>query len=87
MISRIRYDEDGESLSIWFHGSGRYVYSAVPRSVYEGLCAAPSAGRYFNESVKGRYRCTFDPERRRFGPKGDASRMLTDATRLRKVKH
>lgn len=68
MISRIAYDEAGEALSIWFRQTGRYVYYGVPRTIYEGLRAARSAGRYFNECVKGRYRCSFDPERRRFRP-------------------
>ena len=68
MISRIAYDDADEVLSIWFRETGRYVYSGVPAAVYEALRSAPSAGRYFNESIKGRYRCSFDPERRRFRP-------------------
>lgn len=68
MIERICYDEDDRSLSIWFRGSGRYIYYDVPDSLYEGLKAAPSPGRYFNDCIKGRYRCEFDPERRRFRP-------------------
>ena len=68
MISRIAYDEAEQILSVWFKESGRYVYYGVPKAIYDGLCAAASAGRYFNEWVKGRYRCSFDPERRRFRP-------------------
>ena len=68
MIERICYDEEEGSLSIWFRETGRYVYYDVPAALYEGLKAAASAGRYFNERVKGRYRCAFDPDRRRFRP-------------------
>ena len=68
LISRVAYDEEAEALSIWFRETGRYVYYGVPEAIYEALKAAPSAGRYFNESIKGRYRCSFDPERRRFRP-------------------
>jgi hypothetical protein len=70
MISRVAYDEEAEALSIWFRETGRYVYFGVPRAIYDALRKAPSAGRFFNESIKRRYRCTFDPERRRFRPGG-----------------
>ena len=68
MIEKICYDEDRRSLSIWFRQTGRYVYHDVPEAIYDGLRAAGSAGRYFNERIRGRYRCEFDPERRRFRP-------------------
>ncbi len=70
MISRVAYDEESEALSIWFRETGRYVYHGVPSAIYDALKRAPSAGRYFNESIKPRYRCTFDPDRRRFRPTG-----------------
>jgi hypothetical protein len=68
MIERICYDEEERSLSIWFRATGRYIYHGVPVAQYEALKSAASAGRYFNECIKGRYRCEFDPERRRFRP-------------------
>jgi hypothetical protein len=70
MIERICYDDEERSLSIWFRATGRYIYHGVPGAVYEALKSAQSAGRYFNDCVKGRYRCEFDPERRRFRPTG-----------------
>ena len=70
MISRVAYDEHERTLSIWFRESGRYVYFDVPPPVFDGLRQAPSAGRFFNEAIKRRYRCRFDPERRRFRPGG-----------------
>jgi hypothetical protein len=68
MIERICYDAERRSLEIRFRGSGRYFYFDVEEALYEGLRDAPSAGRYFNERIKGRYRCMPDPERRRFRP-------------------
>jgi len=67
-IDRILYDEEARSLSIWFRETGRYIYSDVPKAVYEGLCRAPSAGRYFNDCIKRRFPCRADPERKRFRP-------------------
>ena len=68
MIERICFDDEAGTLDIWFRGSGRYVYHDVPAHHYEGLKAAASAGRYFNDHIKGRFRCEPDPERRRFRP-------------------
>ena len=66
VISRIAYDEEEGALSIWFRETGRYIYSGVPKAIYDGLRSAPSAGRYFNQWIKRRYPCRPDPERRRF---------------------
>jgi hypothetical protein len=68
VIERIVYDEEAGALSICFRETGRYLYSGVPRAIYEGLKKAPSPGRYFNECIKRRFPCRPDPERRRFRP-------------------
>jgi hypothetical protein len=68
VIERILYDEEASALLICFRETGRYLYSGVPRAVYEGLKKAPSPGRYFNECIKRRFPCRPDPERRRFRP-------------------
>ena len=68
VIERILYDEEASSLSIWFRETGRYIYSNVPRAIYDGLCRAPSAGGYFNRCIKRRFPCRPDPERKRFRP-------------------
>ena len=69
VISRVAYDDDESTLSIWFRETGRYIYSEVPQAIYEGLCKAPSAGRFFNDCIKRRYPCRPDPERRKFRPR------------------
>jgi hypothetical protein len=68
LISRIAYDEEARTLCVWFRQTGKYVYQGVPRATYDALKAAPSAGRLFNEQVKGRFPCRFDPDRKRFRP-------------------
>jgi hypothetical protein len=68
-IERVGYNDETRALSIWFRGGRRYVYSDVPRSVYDDLCRAQSAGRFVGEAIKGRYPCR--PEHpRRFRPVG-----------------
>ena len=68
MIRRIAFDDEASRLSIWFRNSGHYVYEGVPRSIYDALCKASSAGRSFNALIKGRYVCRPDPSYRRFRP-------------------
>ena len=74
LIERIIYDEDAEALFICFRETGRYLYSGVPRTIYEGLNKASSPGRFFNQCIKRRFPCRPDPERRRFGPARDLDR-------------
>lgn len=69
MIDRASFDDEARTLSISFRATGRYVYYDVPDSLFEALCGAASAGIFFNEKIKGHFRCSRDPDRRRFGPK------------------
>jgi hypothetical protein len=74
LIDKIIYDEEAHALFICFRETGRYLYSGVPRAIYEGFKKAPSPGRYFNECIKRRYPCRPDPDRRRFRPVADEGR-------------
>ena len=65
-IDRIVFDDDAETLCIWFKRSGRYLYRGVPRAIYDALGRAASAGTFFNAAIKGRYECRPDPPRRRY---------------------
>lgn len=47
---------EGTVLEIEFTDGGLYRYLGVPESVFQGLLAAPSAGRFFHKWIKGRYR-------------------------------
>jgi hypothetical protein len=55
MITSIGYDAGAETLEIEFTQGSIYLYQGVEPDVYRDLMDAPSAGRAFNESVKGRY--------------------------------
>ena len=68
MIRRVVFDDDRETLLVSFRSGLRYVYEGVPRAIYDGLHMAASAGRFFNDHVKGRYPCHPDPSQRRYRP-------------------
>jgi hypothetical protein len=65
-IDRVAYDDAAHTLSIWFRGGRRYIYSGVQREVYDRLCSAPSPGSFVNTAIRGRYPCRADPARRRY---------------------
>ena len=67
-IDRIGFDDDAAILCVWFRETGKYLYYDVSGAIFEAFCKAPSAGTFFNEHIKDRFRCRRDPERRRFGP-------------------
>lgn len=74
MIDRIVFDDDAGTLAIWFTNSRRYIYDGVPRAVYDAFGKAASAGRFFNECVRGHFSCRPDPSQRRYRPP-DAAAM------------
>ena len=55
-IANIDHDPVTLALTVTFHGTGAYIYYGVPRAVYEAFLAAPSAGQFFNERIRDRYR-------------------------------
>ncbi len=68
LIERILWDEERAELTITFTSRDRYIYSGVPRAIYEALKTARSAGAFFNQCVKGRFPCRPDPTRKKFRP-------------------
>lgn len=61
VIRTYAYDEHSRRLDVCFVSGLRYSYTEVPKSIIEGLQAAPSLGRFFTEHIRDRYPC----ERRR----------------------
>ena len=51
----IGYDDSREILQLEFRSHAVYLYLGVPGSVFEALVAAPSKGRYFNDSIRGHF--------------------------------
>ena len=63
-IDRALFDEEARELTLCFKGNRAYVYSGVPRAVFDALKTAASAGSYFNRCIKGSFACRPDPPRR-----------------------
>lgn len=55
-ISRARWDASSLVMEIEFQNGRVYQYFDVPEAIFNGLCAAGSAGTYFNENIKGAFR-------------------------------
>lgn len=51
-LTSVGYDPRSRVLEIEFHDGSVYQYSGVPESVYRGLMAADSHGRYLDVHVK-----------------------------------
>jgi hypothetical protein len=66
LIDRIVFDDEAMELTITFRNARRYVYSGVPRAIYDAFGKAASAGAFFNDCVKGRFACR--PLRKRYAP-------------------
>ena len=68
LIDRIVFHDERETLAVWFRNARRHVYEGVPRAVYDAFGQADSAGRFFNECVKGRFPGRPDPAAKRYRP-------------------
>ena len=66
LIDRVLYDEEAGTLAVTFRNTRRYIYSGVPRAVYDAFKKAGSAGEFFNDAVKGRFPCRPVDQRRRY---------------------
>ena len=55
-LRAVSYDGEKQLLWIHFRRGDRYLYEAVPESVYYALLHAPSQGQYFNSAVRGHFR-------------------------------
>ena len=56
VIYAVGYDEKDKILEVEF-GLGRvYRFAKVPRKEYEALMSAPSAGKYFNQVIRRKFK-------------------------------
>tara|TARA_R100000365_G_C2746290_1_gene75515 strand:+ start:3779 stop:3997 length:219 start_codon:yes stop_codon:yes gene_type:complete len=51
-VAEVGYNPETKTLEVAFIKGGVYQYLGVPLSVYKGLLAAPSVGRYLDVNVK-----------------------------------
>ena len=54
-LATVGYDENLKRLQLEFCSRAVYLYFGVPAAVHQGLLGAPSKGRYFNGTIRGRY--------------------------------
>ncbi len=54
-IASIGFHKDLRVLEIEFRSGALYRYSAVPPSIFEGMKKAKSKGRYFSQTIRGRF--------------------------------
>lgn len=55
VLTTVSYDAKGHSMTVVFANGYAYEYTAVPKSVFEGLSAAKSRGRFFTENIRGKF--------------------------------
>ena len=55
MLSSTVYDASRQLLWLEFQSGAVYCYFGVPPKVHQDLISAPSKGRYFNLSIRGRF--------------------------------
>lgn len=54
-LKSVGYDEKSQTLEIEFNGGGIYIYSKVPKEVYEHLMKADSHGKFFHRMIKNKF--------------------------------
>jgi hypothetical protein len=54
-LATVAYDETQKLLQLEFGSQAVYLYSDVPAAVHQALLCAPSKGRYFNQTIRGRF--------------------------------
>lgn len=57
-IEAVGYDDETQELHVQFLSAGYYIYSDVPRKIFDDLMNAPSKGSFLNREVKGIYQFT-----------------------------
>ena len=56
-IAAVGYDPDTMTLEVEFNSGKIYQYFDVPEVIFTEILGASSPGGYFNQNVKGSYRC------------------------------
>jgi hypothetical protein len=54
-LATVGYDEARKLLQLEFCSRAIYLYFGVPAAVHQALLDAPSKGRYFNRTIRGRF--------------------------------
>ena len=54
-IASVGYDATTQILEIEFRATGVYRYFSVPAEVFATLNSSPSPGKYFRQTIKGKF--------------------------------
>jgi hypothetical protein len=54
-LATVAYDEAHELLQLEFCSGVVYLYFGVSAAMHQALLGAPSKGRYFNQTIRGRF--------------------------------
>lgn len=54
-LSEVTYHSPTQTMEITFHSGHIYRYANIPRNVFQDLISAPSAGRFYNRFIRGRF--------------------------------
>ena len=54
-LATVAYDETRKLLQLEFCSQAVYLYFGVPSAVHRALLSASSKGRYFNQTIRGRF--------------------------------
>jgi hypothetical protein len=55
MITHAGFDESTGTLALRFQSGREYHHTGVPKAKFDGLIAAPSAGKFYNAHVRGKH--------------------------------
>ncbi len=55
-IARLSYDEENSTLTVEFRNGKRYSYLDVHYETWNEFISAPSAGKFFNQHIQGKYK-------------------------------
>jgi hypothetical protein len=72
-LATVAYDEAEELLQLGFCSRAVYQYTGVPATVHRALLSAPSKGRYFNHSIRGRFPYRLIPDGNAASPDAEVS--------------
>lgn len=54
-VRAVEYNDDARELTVSFKTGATYLYSEVPRSIYDAMLSAESVGGYFAAHVRGKF--------------------------------
>ena len=54
-LCEVAYHNQSQIMEITFNSGHIYRYTAVPHVVFQDLINAPSAGRFYNRFIRGRF--------------------------------